>query len=203
MKKWGCLGRGEWFNSVNELRGWTPRGVGSVRPVGEISSCCKTCLVSLLCWGRFREPPDARNDCRLHPPPSTPSFVEGDADSQQTDWQRCGQRSWWGHGASPRSPARGQSMCRWVGAVCVGSGSGLGAAEEGVEPGETGDVAVGRAMCWTKVVFPRWGPWLRMGPAAVGRECWGGADPQGQPRRAWSGSEQGGSGGRSPFPRCP
>lgn len=28
-------------------------------------------------------------------------------------------------------------------------------------------------MLWTKVVFPRLGPWLRMGPAAVGRECWG------------------------------
>lgn len=27
---------------------------------------------------------EAQNDCRPHPPPSTPSYVEGEADRQQT-----------------------------------------------------------------------------------------------------------------------
>lgn len=126
---------------------------------------------------------DARNDCRLHSPPSTPSFVEGEADSQQTDWQRCGQRSWWGHGASPRSPARGQSVCRWVGAVCVGSGSGLGAAEEGVEPGETGDFALGRALRWTKVLFPHRGRGSEWGQRQWAGSA-GGCRPSGA---AWEG----------------
>ena len=41
------------------------------------------------------------------------------------------------------------------------------------------------------------------GASSSGQGVLGVADPQGQPGRAWSGSEQGGSGGCSPFPRCP
>lgn len=68
--------------------------------------------------------------------------------------------------------------------MCVGNGSGLGAAEEGVEPGETGDVVLGQAMRWTKVAFPWLGPWLEWGQQQWAESVLEGCRPAGA---SWEG----------------